>query len=90
MYSAENAMILQKTPVTIEDGIIVPYMQIDPDTLNRMIEEFVTREWSSLSDDCYTLDDKVEQVLSQLKNGMVQVVFDLTTQSANLSVVRRY
>lgn len=67
-----------------EEGIIVPYEQIYPDTLNRMIEEFVTREWSSLSDDGYSLDEKVEQVLEQLKMGKVNVVFDLTTETANL------
>ncbi|HCE69270.1 MAG TPA: hypothetical protein DER40_17755, partial [Geobacter sp.] len=29
-------------------GIEVPLERIDPDTLRRMIEEFVTREWSEL------------------------------------------
>ena len=34
----------------IEEGLDVPYDRIAPDTLRAMIEEFVTREWSELSD----------------------------------------
>jgi len=71
-----------------EEGIDVPYNQINPDTLKRLIEEFVTREWSSLSDDGYTLEDKVQQVLEQLKVGKVRVVFDQTSQSVNLIAER--
>jgi uncharacterized protein len=75
---------MEKTATdSIEEGIDVPYEQISPDTLRAMIEEFVTREWSELSDSGYTLDDKVEQVLLQLKNRKVKVVFDLTSETCN-------
>jgi len=65
-------------------GIEVPLERIDPDTLRRMIEEFVTREWSELGDAGYSLDDKVEQVIRQLKDGTARVVFDITTESCNI------
>ncbi|HBA73578.1 MAG: hypothetical protein A2X82_02230 [Geobacteraceae bacterium GWC2_55_20] len=65
-------------------GIEVPLERIDPDTLRRMIEEFVTREWSELGDAGYSLDDKVEQVIGQLKDGTARVVFDITTESCNI------
>ncbi|MDO9309757.1 MAG: YheU family protein [Deltaproteobacteria bacterium] len=65
-------------------GIEVPLERIDPDTLRRMIEEFVTREWSELGDSGYSLDDKVEQVIKQLKDGKARVVFDVTTESCNI------
>lgn len=65
-------------------GIEVPLERIDPDTLRRMIEEFVTREWSELGDSGYSLDDKVEQVTRQLKDGTARVVFDVTTESFNI------
>ena len=55
----------------VEDGIEVPYDQINPETLKKMIEEFVSREWSSLTDEGYSLEEKVEQVLVQLKMGKV-------------------
>lgn len=72
---------------TDEDGIEVPYDQIIPDTLKKMIEEFVSREWSSLTDEGYTLEDKVEQVRVQLKMGKVKVVFDFESGTANLVAV---
>jgi uncharacterized protein len=68
----------------LEDGLDVPYEQISPDTLHAMIEEFVTREWSELSDSGYTLDEKVEQVIKQLKDRKAKVVFDLTTETCNI------
>lgn len=67
-----------------EEGIEVPYKQIDPNTLRRMIQEFVTRDGSDWAEVGCTLEDKVEQVLQQLKSKRVKVVFDLKSQTANL------
>ncbi|ABA90097.1 protein of unknown function UPF0270 [Syntrophotalea carbinolica DSM 2380] len=67
-----------------EQGIDIPYEQLNPDTLRRMIEEFVTRDGSNWAEAGCTLEDKVKQVLAQLKARKVKVVFDLTSQTANL------
>lgn len=67
-----------------EDGIDVPLDRIPPDTLRRMVEEFVTREWSELSDSGYTLDEKVDQVIGQLKEKRAKVVFDLSSRTCNI------
>lgn len=67
-----------------EEGVEVPYKQIEPDTLRRMIQEFVTRDGSDWAETGCTLEDKVEQVLQQLKLKQIKVVFDLKTQTANL------
>lgn len=79
-------MVQKKQPDHHEEGIDVPYDQINPDTLRYMIEEFVTREWSELSDSGYTLEEKIEQVLQQLKQKKVKVVFDFTSGTANIVV----
>lgn len=71
-----------------EEGIEVPYAQIDPETLGRMIQEFVSRDGADWGDAGCTLEDKVEQVLQQLRSKQVKVVFDLTSQTANLIVCR--
>jgi uncharacterized protein YheU (UPF0270 family) len=71
-----------------EIGIDVPYDRINPETLLNMIKEFVTREWSDLSDTGFTLDDKVRQVLQQLRDKEVKVVFDFTSETANIVVCR--
>ena len=67
-----------------EAGLDIPYQQIAPETLRRMIQEFVTRDGVDWADSGCTLDDKVEQVLQQLHSNRVKVVFDQTSQTANL------
>lgn len=71
-----------------EKGIEIPYEQLNPDTLRQMIQEFVSRDGADWSDPGCTLEDKVEQVLQQLKSKRVKVVFDLLSQTANLVVSR--
>lgn len=67
-----------------EEGIEIPFEQINPETLQNMLKEFVTREWADLGDSGYTLDDKVAQVLRQLEAHTARVVYDLTTESWNI------
>lgn len=71
-----------------ENGVDVPFDSLSPEALRNLIEEFVTREWSELSDSGFSLEDKVEQVLRQLKEKKVKVVFDLTSNTANIVVSR--
>ena len=66
-----------------EVGVVVPLDRINADTLRKMVEEFVTREWSESTDAGPTLDQKIELVVRQLKDGRVNVVFDLTTETCN-------
>jgi hypothetical protein len=67
-----------------EEAVEIPLDRINPDTLRNMIEEFVTREWSELADAEYSLDEKVEQVLQQLKDKRARVVFDCTSETWNI------
>ena len=71
-----------------EEGVEVPYQQIDPETLRRMVQEFVSRDGADWGDAGCTLGDKVEQVLHQLQNRQVKVVFDLRSQTANIVACR--
>lgn len=67
-----------------EDGVVVPLDRINPETLRKMVEEFVTREWSDLADSDCTFEDKIEQVIQQLKDNRIKVVFDLTSETCNI------
>lgn len=71
-----------------EEGVDVPYEQIDPETLRNLIQEFVSRDGADWGEAGCTLDDKVEQVLRQLRSKKVKVVFDLKSQTANIVVCR--
>jgi uncharacterized protein YheU (UPF0270 family) len=67
-----------------EDGVEIPYKDIRPETLRKMIEEFVSRDGADWGDAGGSMDDKIEQVLRQFKAGKIKVVFDLTSQTANI------
>jgi uncharacterized protein YheU (UPF0270 family) len=67
-----------------EEGVDVPLDRINPETLRKMVEEFVTREWSDLSDSDCTFEEKIEQVIQQLKDNRIKVVFDLTSETCNI------
>ena len=69
-----------------EQGVDIPIDRIDPDTLHNMIREFVSREWADLSDSGCTLEEKIGQVLRQLQENRVKVVYDLATETWNIVV----
>jgi len=68
----------------LEEGVDVPFEQVSRDALRSMIQEFVTRDGADWADVGCTLEDKIEQVLQQLRDKKVKVVFDLTAQTANI------
>lgn len=72
-----------------EEGVVVPHNRISPDTLRKIVEEFVTRDWCELTDAGCSLDEKVEQVIQQLQGGRAKVVFDLTSETCNIIPVDR-
>jgi len=67
-----------------EQGVEISHDQLDPETLQRLIEEFVSRDGADWDQDDGSLEAKVRQVTAQLKNGRTVIVFDLTSQTANL------
>lgn len=77
-------MIQDKPTEYQEEGVEISFEQINPDTLNRMIQEFVTRDGADWGESGCTMEDKVNQVLKQLRSKKIKVVFDLTSQTANL------
>jgi uncharacterized protein len=79
--------MLQEHQVDLqEEGVDIPFDRLPPETLRNMIVEFVTREWEEVGDANFTLDDKVEQVLQQLKDRKAKVVFDLASETGNIVV----
>ena len=67
-----------------EEGVEVPYLDINPETLRKMIEEFVSRDGSDWGEAGGSMEDKIKQVLRQFESGKIKVVFDLTSHSANI------
>ncbi|QXE87393.1 YheU family protein [Geomonas nitrogeniifigens] len=62
----------------------VPYDRLNTETLRSVISEFVTRDWDEMGFYHYTLDEKTDQVMAQLKSGKAKLVFDPLTNSCNI------
>lgn len=67
-----------------EETVEIPLERISPETLRKLIEEFVTREWNELSDSEHPLDKKVEQVMLQLQDKRARIVYDSTSGTWNI------
>lgn len=78
-----------KKPVGLhEQGVDVPYERLDPETLRNVIEEFVTRDGADWGEAGGTLEEKVGQVMQQLRSRKIKIVFELNSETANIVVNR--
>ena len=64
----------------------VSFDDLKPDTLRALIESFVLREGTDYGLNETSLDDKVAQVLIQLRRGEAHITYDPATESVNLVV----
>jgi uncharacterized protein YheU (UPF0270 family) len=63
----------------------IPFMALSSDTLEAIIEEFITREGTDYGEREYSLATKVEQVKQQLQRGEVIINYDAETQTCQLA-----
>jgi uncharacterized protein YheU (UPF0270 family) len=47
----------------VKTGVEVPVDRITSDSLQNLVAEYVSQEWSDLQDERCTLEEKVEQVV---------------------------
>ena len=59
---------------------------LEPDTLRAVIESFVLREGTDYGAHETSLEDKVAQVLIQLRRDEAHITFDPATESVNVVV----
>lgn len=64
----------------------IPLSALEPELLNRIIEEFVLREGTDYGHEDFTLEQKIEQVRKQLARGQAKLVFD--PESETCMIVR--
>ncbi len=65
-------------------GVVVPWEQLAPETLQRLVEEFVTREGTDYGEREASLEEKCADVLRQLRRGEALVTFDPVTESIDI------
>ncbi len=69
---------------TKENTVIIPFRDLDPNTLKHLLQEFVTRDGCDWDERGCSLEEKVEQVMQQLYSGRAQIIFDLNSETTNL------
>ena len=61
-------------------GVIIPHQELSPAALRGVIEEFVTRDGTELTD----AGRKIEQVRRQLERGRLVVTYDPRSRTCNI------
>lgn len=68
--------------------MIVPWQQIDPDTLDSLIREFVLREGTDYGAQEISLHKKVDQVKAQLQRGDAVIVYSELHETVDIKTNR--
>ena len=67
-----------------EQIVEVPYKKLQPEILQAVIEEFVTRDKTDFGDEEISLKQKVDLVMNQLKANTAVLVFDTISETCNI------
>lgn len=70
--------------------MLIPWQQIAPDTLDRLIEAYVLREGTDYGDEEVSLAEKVRHVREQLQQGQVLIVYSQLEESVDLLTKQQY
>jgi len=68
----------------MSDLIEIPWDALDPDTLQRLVEEFVTRDGTDYGEQEVALERKVLQVVNGIRRKEYCIVFDTESQSPHI------
>ncbi|WP_337263943.1 MULTISPECIES: YheU family protein [unclassified Serratia (in: enterobacteria)] len=64
--------------------MIIPWQELEQETLNSLIESFVLREGTDYGEHERSLEQKVNDVRRQLKNGDVVLVWSELHETVNI------
>lgn len=64
--------------------MIIPWQDLDSDTLNNLLEHFVLREGTEYGEHDVSLADKVDEVRQHLKQGLAVIVYSELHESINI------
>lgn len=64
--------------------MIVPWQDVSEETLNNLLEEFVTRDGTDYGEREVAMTTRVTQVMQALRRGELVIWFDSTTETIDL------
>jgi uncharacterized protein YheU (UPF0270 family) len=65
-------------------AVKIPVDRLTPETLQGVVEEFITREGTDYGKIEVPLDTKLRQVKNLLESGMAVLIYDTETQTCNI------
>ena len=66
--------------------MIIPHQQLQPETLQALVEEFVTRDGTDYGEYELSMVQKAQRVMSQLNTGQAVIFFDPVTESCTIAL----
>jgi uncharacterized protein YheU (UPF0270 family) len=70
--------------------MLIPWQQLNADTLQRLIESYVLREGTDYGDEEISLADKTAAVLQQIRQGQVLILYSELHESVDLLTKHQY
>ncbi|MGR5540481.1 YheU family protein [Vibrio campbellii] len=70
--------------------MIIPWQDIAPETLENLIREFVLREGTDYGTVEISLQDKIDQVKSQLDKGEAVIVFSELHETVDIQLKQKF
>ena len=70
--------------------MIIPWKDIEPDTLENLIKEFLLLEGTDYGDVEISLQNKIDQVKHQLASGEANIVFSELHETVDIQLTKRF
>ena len=70
--------------------MLIPYQELNSDTLDALIEAFVLREGTDYGDSELSLEQKVAMVRTQIQRGTVVICYSEQEESVDLLTAQDY
>lgn len=64
--------------------MLIPYQQLDEITLNNLIEQYILREGTDYGEVEFSLQQKTQQILEQIKNKQIIIMYSELNESVTL------
>ncbi len=71
--------------MSCENLLLIPHEALSDEALRGVVEAFVLREGTDYGEEVFSLDQKVNQVMAQIKRGEAELRFE--PESATVAIV---
>jgi uncharacterized protein YheU (UPF0270 family) len=72
----------------IQEPVRVPYTELAPEVLQRVVESFVLREGTDYGPVEFSLEQKVAHVTARLERGEAEILFDPDTRTVTIATAQ--